>query len=151
MKTGIRNHAHFPQETSRVVVDWPSPDVRCSPKLFCHCPDRHWRESKRKGSWVEIEDGESLVTSYCHGQNRLNLGKLIHYQSNQESPLKCCNLSFFAFSDMLRMLQSVTQMTKVLSAFDLIKESATICFSDQVACIAWAVPSDKHVWCLLWS
>ena len=43
------------------------------------------RENITKGSWIEIRTGRSL-TNYCHGQNRLDLGKkinLIYYQSNQ--------------------------------------------------------------------
>lgn len=71
------------------------------------------------------KDRESSLTSYWHGQYRLNLGNLIYYQSNQDSCIlkNVAIWGFFAFSDMLRKLQSVTQTTKVLSAFDLIKKN----------------------------
>jgi len=32
-------------------------------------------KNKTKGSWVKIRTGTSL-NNYCHGQNRLELGKL---------------------------------------------------------------------------
>ena len=40
------------------------------------------RENITKRSWVEIRTGRSL-SSYLYRQNRLDLGKLVYYQSNQ--------------------------------------------------------------------
>jgi len=38
-----------------------------------------------KGLWVEIRAGKGSLSSYHHGQNRLDSGKikLVYYQSNE--------------------------------------------------------------------
>jgi len=66
-----------------IVVGWPWLDARCPPKLrSLPFSDGQGRENITKGSWVDIRTGRSL-TSYRHGQNRLDLVKLVKCIANQ--------------------------------------------------------------------
>jgi len=53
-------------------------DARCPPKPLYHSPSSAGQERKNtvKGSWVKIRTRRSL-TSYHHGQNIVDLGKLV--------------------------------------------------------------------------
>ena len=63
-------------------------NARCPPKSLCHC---HSSAGQGRGNVTERlvgrdKDRERSLTSYHHGQNRLNLGRkgsLICHQSNQ--------------------------------------------------------------------
>jgi len=58
-----------------VVLAWL--EARCPPKLLCHSPSQLDRGEQKYNEMFMRRDkdrGRSL-SNYCHGQNRLNLGK----------------------------------------------------------------------------
>ena len=66
----------------KAVVGWPWLDTRCPPKPLYHSPFSagQRRENMTKGSWIEGMTGTGHSpswVSYCHGQTRLDLGKLV--------------------------------------------------------------------------
>lgn len=57
---------------------WPWQDVRCPPKPPSHSPSQ--LDKGRENIKILVgrdKDREKSLTSYCHGQNRLDLGKLV--------------------------------------------------------------------------
>jgi len=62
-------------------------NARCPPKLLYHSPSSTGRERKYDERLVgQDKDRQRSLTDYCHGQNRLNLGRkgsLIYQQSNE--------------------------------------------------------------------
>ena len=66
------------------VVGWPWLEARCPPSRSVSALLGRAGERKcngRLGGWDE--DGERSFPSYCHWQNRLDLGKLIYFIVNQ--------------------------------------------------------------------
>jgi len=72
----------------KVYFDLAWINARCPPKLLYHSPSS---TGQGRGKYDERlmgrdKDRERSLTNYCHGQNRLNLGRkgsLIYHQSNQ--------------------------------------------------------------------
>jgi len=74
------NIMHFTLRGGMTLAGHQMPTEPASPSPFSAGQGEKY---STKGSWVKTQTGRSL-SSYHHGQNRRDLGKLIYYQSKSE-------------------------------------------------------------------
>lgn len=106
------------------------------------------RENITKDLWDKKSREQSLI-SYCHRLNRLDLGKLIYYQSNQRREMRNRNKPLIppVFQVWLCYLYNIQGKKKKSVKMNF---STYISFKtqkiDQLVCSFWEVERDLKVW-----